>query len=100
MITARPARRTRSALRHNLSLPGRQEANGSAASQNDPGEQVIDRRSRRLARRRRIREEILVAAVLAVILAVTVGLLAQQWLHSTASFVSSAPATVLPGGLV
>ncbi len=63
------------------------EVPGPTVTVGGPGERV-----RRLERRRRlVREELLAVAVLLVVLAVTVAVLATQWLESGLSASAAAP---------
>lgn len=70
---------------------------GPVRAATEPGERL-----RRLARRRRlVREEMLAVAVLLLFLAATVAVLATQWLDSGASSNAAPPASIVnfyPGG--
>lgn len=75
-----------------------------AASGEVPGELRTGERLRRLEQRRRLlREQLLAVLVLLIALAVTVAVLATQWLESGPSTAGAAPAkagVVLPGPVV
>lgn len=89
MITARPATRMRTALRP-VPLKDRGDQINSARKREATHAPGVDpehggRRQRRLERRRRVREEIIVGAVLATALVITILILALQWLDSPSS---------------
>lgn len=99
MITAGPATRIRAAPsktapRHFRRVEPHHAVAAPALRAEEADGLGGERRQRRLERRRQVREQIVVAAVLLVALAVTLVLLGMQWLDSTASTTSSASASI------